>query len=75
MAARIKRGDRVVVLAGKDRGARGVVRQIIRKHERVIVEGVNLHGIIINVDSPYLDLDILSDNLTIRKCNFQYQIK
>ena len=50
MAARIKRGDRVVVLAGKDRGARGVVRQIIRKHERVIVEGVNLHGIIINVD-------------------------
>ena len=42
MAARIKRGDRVVVLAGKDRGARGVVRQIIKKHERVVVEGVNM---------------------------------
>ena len=42
MSARIKSGDRVVVLSGKDRGARGLVRQVIRKHGRVIVEGVNL---------------------------------
>ena len=42
MSARIKSGDRVVVLSGKDRGARGLVCQVIRKHGRVIVEGVNL---------------------------------
>ena len=30
MSARIKSGDRVVVLSGKDRGARGLVRQVIR---------------------------------------------
>ena len=42
MSARIKSGDRVVVLSGKDRGARGLVRQVIRKHGRVIFEGVNL---------------------------------
>ena len=42
MSARSKSGDRVVVLSGKDRGARGLVRQVIRKHGRVIVEGVNL---------------------------------
>ena len=42
MSARIKSGDRVVVLSGKDRGARSLVRQVIRKHGRVIVEGVNL---------------------------------
>ena len=42
MSARIKSGDRVVVLSGKDRGARGLVRQVIRKHGRVFVEGVNL---------------------------------
>ena len=42
MPARIKRGDRVVVIAGKDRGKRGEVRHIDRKHDRVLVEGVNM---------------------------------
>ncbi len=42
MPAKIKRGDRVVVIAGKDRGKRGIVRKVDRKHERVIVEGVNI---------------------------------
>ncbi|MGK2965807.1 MAG: 50S ribosomal protein L24 [Tepidiformaceae bacterium] len=42
MPAKIKRGDRVVVLAGKDRGKRGTVRQVITKTNRVIVDGVNM---------------------------------
>ena len=42
MPAKIKRGDRVVVLAGRDRGARGMVRQIDRKKQRLTVEGVNM---------------------------------
>ena len=42
MPAKIKRGDRVVVLAGKDRGKRGTVRRVIPKTERVVVEGVNV---------------------------------
>ena len=42
MPAKIKRGDRVVVLAGKDRGKRGTVRAVITKHDRVLVEGVNI---------------------------------
>ncbi|MCL4240576.1 MAG: 50S ribosomal protein L24 [Dehalococcoidia bacterium] len=42
MPAKIKRGDKVVVLAGKDRGKRGTVRAIITKHNRVLVEGVNI---------------------------------
>jgi len=42
MPAKIKRGDRVVVIAGKDRGKRGEVRSVDRKHERVVVEGVNM---------------------------------
>jgi len=40
--ARIKRGDKVVVIAGKDRGKRGEVRHVDNKHNRVIVEGVNI---------------------------------
>lgn len=42
MPARIKRGDTVVVLSGRDRGKRGQVRQVINKKQRVIVEGVNV---------------------------------
>jgi large subunit ribosomal protein L24 len=42
MPAKIKRGDRVVVIAGKDRGKRGTVRHVLPKHSRVVVEGVNV---------------------------------
>lgn len=41
MASRIKKDDQVVVIAGKDKGARGRVLLIDRERERVIVEGVN----------------------------------
>jgi large subunit ribosomal protein L24 len=40
MAARIKKGDNVVVIAGRDRGARGEVLRIV-EDGRVIVQGVN----------------------------------
>lgn len=39
---KIKKGDQVVVLTGKDCGARGKVLQLFLKQQRVIVEGVNL---------------------------------
>ncbi|WP_419251727.1 50S ribosomal protein L24 [Caulobacter sp. ErkDOM-YI] len=42
MAAKIKKGDRVVVLAGKDKGKQGAVSQVLPKENRVFVEGVNL---------------------------------
>jgi large subunit ribosomal protein L24 len=42
MAAKIKKGDRVVVLAGKDKGKVGDVLQVVRKESRVIVSGVNM---------------------------------
>jgi large subunit ribosomal protein L24 len=40
--AKIKRGDRVVVIAGKDRGKRGTVRRVDAKHDRITVDGVNM---------------------------------
>ena len=40
MAARIKKGDRVVVLAGKDRGNQGEVLRVIPAENRVVVQGV-----------------------------------
>ncbi len=42
MAAKIKKGDKVVVLAGRDKGRSGEVLQVIPKEERAIVRGINL---------------------------------
>ena len=42
MAAKIKKGDRVVLLAGKDKGKQGSVLRVFPKDERVLVEGVNM---------------------------------
>jgi large subunit ribosomal protein L24 len=41
MAAKIKKGDRVVVLAGRDKGKQGDVLQVMPKENRAIVSGVN----------------------------------
>ena len=38
---KIKKGDTVKVIAGKDKGAEGKVIQVLREEHRVIVEGVN----------------------------------
>lgn len=40
--AKIKVGDEVVVLSGKDKGKRGKVVQVIPKEGKVVVEGVNI---------------------------------
>ena len=39
---RIKKGDTVVVIAGKDKGKKGKVLQVFPKKDRVIVEGINI---------------------------------
>ncbi len=41
MAARIRKGDTVVLLAGKDKGKRGQVTEVLPKLDKVVVEGVN----------------------------------
>ena len=38
---KILRGDEVIVIAGKDKGKRGVVRSVKRTKNKVIVDGVN----------------------------------
>ena len=42
MAAKIKKGDKVVVLTGRDKGKTGEVLQVMPKEERAIVRGINL---------------------------------
>lgn len=42
MAAKVKKGDTVVVIAGKDKGKTGQVTRVIPAQSRVIVSGVNI---------------------------------
>lgn len=39
---RIKKGDTVTVIAGKDKGTRGAVLRVLPKENRVVVERVNI---------------------------------
>jgi large subunit ribosomal protein L24 len=42
MAAKIKKGDKVVVLTGRDKGRSGEVVQVMPKEDRALVRGVNM---------------------------------
>ena len=60
----VKKGDKVKVLTGKDRGKEGVILEAFPKKDRVLVEGVNMvkihaqpsqdnpQGGILNVEAP-----------------------
>ena len=39
---RVKKGDEVIVIAGKDSGKRGEVLRVMRSDRRVVVQGVNM---------------------------------
>jgi large subunit ribosomal protein L24 len=42
MAARIRKGDRVVVIAGKDKGRTGEVIRVIPAEDRAVIRGINV---------------------------------
>lgn len=42
MTARIRKGDRVVVTTGRDRGKKGEVLKLYPKDDRALVSGVNI---------------------------------
>ncbi|HUF57656.1 MAG TPA: 50S ribosomal protein L24 [Thermohalobaculum sp.] len=41
MAAKLKKGDKVVVLTGRDRGKEGEIVRVLPKENRAVVDGVN----------------------------------
>ncbi|HMO07635.1 MAG TPA: 50S ribosomal protein L24 [Paracoccaceae bacterium] len=42
MAAKLKKGDKVVVLTGKDKGKQGEITAVMPKDNKAIVDGVNI---------------------------------
>ena len=42
MAAKLRKGDKVVVLTGKDKGKQGEIAQVFPKDNKAVVDGVNV---------------------------------
>ncbi len=75
---RIKKGDTVLILSGKDRARTGKVTRVLPKGGRVIVEGINIQkkhtrprkqrqkGEIVEVPAPF---DISNVKLICPKCS------
>ena len=42
MAAKIKKGDKVVVITGRDKGRTGEVMRVIPKEDRALVQGIHM---------------------------------
>ena len=42
MAAKLKKGDTVVVLTGRDKGKKGEISTVMPKDNKAVVEGVNI---------------------------------
>ena len=40
---KIKKGDKVKIIAGKDRGRDGVVVRALPKMDQVVIDGMNMH--------------------------------
>ena len=39
---RLKKGDNVIVIAGKDKGKKGKIVKVLVKENKVVVEGINM---------------------------------
>jgi large subunit ribosomal protein L24 len=42
MSAKLRKGDKVVVIAGKDKGRQGEITRVIPKDNKAVVDGVNV---------------------------------
>ena len=42
MAARVRKDDEVVVIAGKEKGRRGKVLRVLPEEQRVVIQGINV---------------------------------
>mgnify|MGYP000163756983 CR=1 FL=1 len=40
---KLKKGDNIIILSGKDKGKTGVIEKVLPKDESVIVQGINVY--------------------------------
>lgn len=71
---KLKKGDKVVVTTGKDKGKEGKILSIDRKNSRVVVEGVNMatKHIKPNKNRQQAQGGIIHQELSIHSSNVMY---
>ena len=84
---RLKQGDKVVVIAGKDKGKEGKIIKTLRADNKVIVEGVNIvkkhikpnggeSGRIQEMEAPLDASNVMAiDSKTKKRTRFGYKIE
>ncbi|MDJ0837410.1 MAG: 50S ribosomal protein L24 [Acidobacteriota bacterium] len=87
MAAKIKKGDKVEIIAGKDKGERGTVLRVFPKKDKVIVEelnmvkkhqrpGQNREGGIVDQEAPvHISNVMVVDPNDDRPCRVRFEIR
>lgn len=66
---KIKKGDNVIVLAGKDKGKSGKVVRALPKDDRVLVEGVNVKKVHQRAKASGKKGEIIEKNFPIHVSN------
>jgi len=69
MSLRIRKGDKVKVMSGKDKGKTGKVLQVFPRTERALVEGVNMAKKHLRRSQQNPHGAVVSQELPIRVCN------
>jgi large subunit ribosomal protein L24 len=69
MKFKLKKGDLVVIIAGKDKGVRGAVLAIDRAKERIFVEGATLASRHMKPSSTHPEGGIVKKNLGLHISN------
>ena len=87
MAAKIRKGDTVMIVAGKDRGETGKVLQVIPGKDRVLVEGRNMvkkhrratqnqEGGIVDLEAPiHVSNLMLIDPSDSKPCRVGFEVR
>jgi large subunit ribosomal protein L24 len=65
----IKKGDTVQVIAGKDRGKRGVVSRTLPKQHKIVVEGINISKHHVRAGGPMRQPGIVDKAMPLQASN------
>lgn len=69
MAQKIKKGDNVIVLTGKHKGQEGVVLEAWPKHQRLVVQGINMVKKAVRASAENPNGGIIEKNASIHWSN------
>ena len=66
---KLKKGDQIIVLTGKDRNKTGKIISVNLKKDKVVVEGINIYKRHVKPSNKYPQGGIIDKNMPIEKSN------